>query len=99
MPESKAVFIISLNGSNYLIWRIQCQMALMKDGICGKLLMSPRRHLQKLIMQKDTLKFIVLGTRQSGRCESMDELVSCIIILSADVVHIHFMYFTSYLLV
>lgn len=31
--ESKTVTIYPLNGSNYPTWKIQCQMALMKDGL------------------------------------------------------------------
>ena len=32
MAESKSVAIVSLNGSNYPTWKIQCRMALLKDG-------------------------------------------------------------------
>ena len=37
MSESKTVSIIPLTGSNYPTWRVQlqCQMALMKDGLWG----------------------------------------------------------------
>ena len=30
---SKTVMVISLNGSNYPTWKVQCRMALMKDGL------------------------------------------------------------------
>ena len=33
MAESKVVLIIPLNGSNYPTWKIQCQMALMRDSL------------------------------------------------------------------
>lgn len=33
MAESKTVAITPLNGSNYVTWRIQCKMALLKDGL------------------------------------------------------------------
>ena len=31
--ESKTVTVIPLNGSNYPTWKVQCRMALMKDGL------------------------------------------------------------------
>ena len=33
MAESRAVTVIPLNGSNYPTWKVQCWMALMKDGL------------------------------------------------------------------
>lgn len=33
MAESKSVTVIPLNGSNYPTWKIQCRMALTKDGL------------------------------------------------------------------
>lgn len=33
MAEAKTVAIVPLNGTNYSTWKIQCRMALMKDGI------------------------------------------------------------------
>ena len=33
--DSKAVSVIPLNGANYPTWKLQCQMALMKDGLCS----------------------------------------------------------------
>ena len=33
MAESKSVAIIPLKGSNYPTWKVQCRMALMKDGL------------------------------------------------------------------
>ena len=33
MAESKGVMVTPLNGSNYPTWKIQCRMALMKDGL------------------------------------------------------------------
>ena len=35
MAESKTVTVVSLNGSNYPTWKVQCRMALMKDGLWG----------------------------------------------------------------
>ena len=33
MAESKTAVVIPLNGSNYPTWKIQCRMALMKEGL------------------------------------------------------------------
>ena len=33
MTEVKTVSVVPLNGSNYLTWKVQCRMALMKDGL------------------------------------------------------------------
>ena len=39
MAESRTVAVAPLNGSNYVTWRAQCKMALMKEGlwniVCG----------------------------------------------------------------
>ena len=35
MAESKIVAVVPLNSSNYATWKIQCKMALMKDGLWG----------------------------------------------------------------
>ena len=35
MVESKTVMIDPLNRSNYPTWKVQCRMALMKDGLWG----------------------------------------------------------------
>ena len=33
MAESRSVVVTPLNGSNYVTWKIQCRMALMKEGL------------------------------------------------------------------
>ena len=33
--DTKAVSIVPLNGANDPTWKIQCQMALMRDGVWG----------------------------------------------------------------
>ena len=33
MAESKTVMVVPLNGSNYGTWKVQCRMALVKDGL------------------------------------------------------------------
>ena len=31
--DMKAIGIVPLNGANYPTWKVQCQMALMKEGL------------------------------------------------------------------
>ena len=33
MAESRMVFVVPLNGSNYATWKVQCKMALIKEGL------------------------------------------------------------------
>ena len=35
MAEMKTLSIVPLNGKNYPTWKVQCRMALMKDGLWG----------------------------------------------------------------
>ena len=35
MAESKTVTVVPLSGSNYGTWKVQCRMALVKDGLWG----------------------------------------------------------------
>ncbi len=35
MAEGKTVNVIPLNGSNYGTWKLQCRMALVRDGLWG----------------------------------------------------------------
>ena len=35
MAESKIVSVMPLNNSNYFTWKVQCKMALIKDGLWG----------------------------------------------------------------
>ncbi len=35
MAEEKAVMIAPLKGSNYPSWKVQCKMALIKEGLWG----------------------------------------------------------------
>ena len=35
MAESKIVSIVPLKSSNYATWKLQCQMALMKEDLWG----------------------------------------------------------------
>ena len=33
--ESRMVTLVPLNGNNYVTWKLQCKMALMKEGLWG----------------------------------------------------------------
>ena len=33
MADSRSVMVVSLSGSNYPTWKVQCRMALIKDGL------------------------------------------------------------------
>ena len=35
MAESRTVSVVPLNSSNYSTWKVQCKMALIKDGLWG----------------------------------------------------------------
>ena len=35
MSEMRTVSIVPLNGTNYPTWKLQCRMALTKDGVWG----------------------------------------------------------------
>ena len=35
MAESKGVTVVPLNGSNYTTWKVQCRMALIRNGLWG----------------------------------------------------------------
>ena len=35
MAESKTVTIVPLKGENYPTWKVQCRMALVRDGLWG----------------------------------------------------------------
>ena len=35
MAESRTVVVVPLKGSNYVTWKVQCRMALMKEGLWG----------------------------------------------------------------
>ena len=35
MAESKSVTVVPLKGPNYPMWKVQCRMTLMKDGLWG----------------------------------------------------------------
>ena len=35
VSDLESVCVIPLNGANYSTWKLQCQIALMKDGLCS----------------------------------------------------------------
>ena len=73
MAEAKSVSVVPLNGSNYATWKLQCQMALMKDlwGIVNETETLPGRDapagtITKYRTRKDrALATIVLGINPS----------------------------------
>ena len=73
MAESKLVTVQPLNGSNFPTWKIQCQMALMKDGLWGIMNgseLAPGEgdadRLAKFVARKDrALAIIVLSVQPS----------------------------------
>ena len=71
MAESKSVAIISLNGSNYPTWKIQCRMALLKDGSWSivsetEVLPAEGEQRAKFLARRDrALAIIVLSVQPS----------------------------------
>ena len=35
MTEFKTILMVPLNSTNYSMWKVQCKMALIKDGLWG----------------------------------------------------------------
>lgn len=52
MAESKSVLVVPLKANNYPTWKVQCRMALMKEGLWGivngKERAPPEREAEKL---------------------------------------------------
>ena len=71
--DSKAVSVIPLNGANYPTWKLQCQMALMKDGLWSIVngsetppSQSEREKYAKFVARRDrALAIIVLSVEPS----------------------------------
>ena len=65
--ESTKVSIKSLNGTNYATWKIQCRMALIKDGLWGiyndtEDTPNNEREIPKFMLRRDrALATIVLS--------------------------------------
>ena len=65
--ESTKVSIKSLNGTNYATWKIQCRMALIKDGLWGIVndtedTPNDEREIPKFMLRRDrALATIVLS--------------------------------------
>jgi len=73
MAEMKTVTIVPLIGSNYPTWKVQCRMALMKDGLWG-IVNESKRHPEetqadkyaKFVARRDhALAIIVLAVDPS----------------------------------
>ena len=73
MAEMKTVSIFLLNGKNYLTWKVQCRMTLMKDGlweIINKTKTDPGRealeaHKRFMSRRNRALAIIVLSVEPS----------------------------------
>ena len=67
MAESKTVTVIPLNSTNYSTWKIQCKMALIKDGLWGivngtETVPEGAAEQAKFVLRKDrALAIIVLA--------------------------------------
>ena len=67
MAESKMVLIISLNGMNYPSWKVQCRMALVREGLWGIVTgtedpPNPKTEATQYVSQRDkALAMIVLA--------------------------------------
>ena len=67
MAEMRTLAIVPLNGSNYPTWKVQCRMALMKDGLWSIVNGSPEEmgegnQYAKFIARRDrALTLIVLS--------------------------------------
>ena len=67
MTEAKTVTIVQLNKSNYGTWKIQCRMALMKDGLWGIVsgtevapAQTDAEKYRKFVTRQDTALAIIL---------------------------------------
>ena len=61
--NSHVVSIIHLKGKKYLTWKVQCQMALMKEGVWG--IVQGTEATQGPTMLNDWLNSTTGGTRHS----------------------------------
>lgn len=53
--ELKSMMMVPLNGNNYATWKIQCKMALMKDGLwsivkCDEILPQNEAERRKFVI-------------------------------------------------
>ena len=71
MAESKATVIVPLKGENYATWKVQCRMALVRDGLWGivsgtETVPDPGQERQKFLARRDrALATIVLAVDPS----------------------------------
>ena len=73
MAESRTVAVVPLNGSNYLTWKVQCRMAMMRDGLWSTVNGSEdppdpsqaERHTSFVVRRDCALAIIVLSIEPS----------------------------------
>ena len=72
MSEMKTVSIVPLNGTNYPTWKLQCRMALMKDGLWGIVsgnetapAAEAEKHAKFVFRRDRALELIVLSVEPS----------------------------------
>ena len=71
-PESRVVTVVPLNGLNYATWKVQCRMALLKEGLWGIVSLTEQspdvkdKNFPKFLARKDkALATIVLTVQPS----------------------------------
>ena len=57
--------MVPLNGNNYATWKIQCKMALMRDGLwsivkCDEILPQSEAERRKFVIRSDTALAIIV---------------------------------------
>ena len=75
MAESKIVAVVPLNSTNYSTWKIQCKMALIKEGLWGIVNGTERaptenadQHARFAARRDKVLATIVLAITKSALC-------------------------------
>ena len=71
--ETKTISIVPLNGANYPTWKMQCRMALMKDGLWslvdGTEVVPPQEEVEKyakyVTKKNKALAIVVLSIEPS----------------------------------
>ena len=74
MAEAKAVSIVPLKGTNYMTWKVQCRMALVREGLwgivagteeCPDATTHPEKHAKYISRRDRALATIVLAVDPS----------------------------------
>ena len=59
MAESKIVAVVPLNSTNYSTWKIQCKMALIKEGLdSGALSMEQKELLPRTLTNRQDYLYL-----------------------------------------